>query len=278
MPAPDFSTVNGQLDSYSARLSDIGSSLDLGISDTDADKVPLLSRIDKFLSATVTGISNTKPAITAEVTEDTATNLIAAKKELQSLSVTNKALLALSKDILVDIGKQISPVSDNVFTDCSSLKDLTTELDAYIQSLVVGVNSVNHGANSQLTDMVSEIQNLADALASYSADMAAYLESPDTTTMPILSIALGNLTAETILSYASMNMYSAVDMTAGAMSSTVYKVAGLVRELAVRNTTKSLIYAAGITELDSSSSFVYGESGKTLAELRGMTPAQSEGA
>jgi hypothetical protein len=125
-----------------------------------------------------------------------------------------------------------------------------------------------------LQNLITEIDNVHGAISDYSEKIGAYLFNP---AQPLPQFDESKLTIDEVLTQARNNKDSAVDLTSGAVHSTAYKVAGIVRELGSRTMTKAMLYDLAVTEAGLASNEARGDGGKKLAELRSMTPSQTEG-
>lgn len=123
--------------------------------------------------------------------------------------------------------------------------------------------------------LIEEIENIHGSISDYAGDLGSYLFSPTSNPAPVLDET--KLSADQLVELATNNKESAVDLTAGAISSTAYKVAGITRELSVRTQTKAMLYDMAVSQAAAMQEEVRGLSGKRVAELRSTTPGQTEG-
>lgn len=126
-----------------------------------------------------------------------------------------------------------------------------------------------------LPQLISEVETVYKTLSDYSEALAAYVFSPSLNPLPELDVA--DLKIDELLALAQQSKDSAVDITAGAITRTIYKAVGTIREVDARSYTKAMIYDKAISQLTDSSEDLRGQSGKTVSELRSTTPNQSEG-
>lgn len=125
-----------------------------------------------------------------------------------------------------------------------------------------------------LQRLIGEVDGVHQALSDYSEALSTYLADP-TSSFPVLDIT--QLSADELTMRSQNNKYGAVDTAAGAITHTVYKVAGVLRELGTRSMTKSMMYDLATQQAGIVGDEVRGDGGKKVAELRSTTPAQSEG-
>jgi hypothetical protein len=126
-----------------------------------------------------------------------------------------------------------------------------------------------------LPQLISEIEKVYGAISGYANDLGSYLFNPSSNPLP--QFDENQLTVDQLLEMIRNNKESAVDTAAGAMTTTIYKAAGVARELGTRSMTKAMLYEAAIDQAAQETEEARGVSGKRVAELRSMTPAQSEG-
>lgn len=128
-----------------------------------------------------------------------------------------------------------------------------------------------------ITDMVTEIQSVANALTSYQNQLGAYLANPGSNPLPSFTTFIPQLTVDQSLTYSRVNKNSAVNSSAGVLSLTVYKAAGIVREVNTRLMSKADIYYASQGKISEHMQDTTGEAGKDISTLVGNTPAQTDG-
>lgn len=133
-------------------------------------------------------------------------------------------------------------------------------------------------ANPQINAMVAEVQDMDSALANYHNALGAYLFSPDSNELPHFKAVLEAIKVDELLTRAQANVDSNVDLSAGAISSSVFKAKGIAREAGIRSMTKNMIYETGISQVALLGEDILGNSGKTLSDMTGNSPSQSEGA
>jgi hypothetical protein len=127
---------------------------------------------------------------------------------------------------------------------------------------------------SPLESLITEIDNIHRAISGYAENLGTYLFNP---TQPFPEFDENLLTIDQLLAQAKNAKESAVDLTAGAVSSTAYKVAGISRELGSRVMTKAMMYDLAVAEASQAIEEVRGSGGKLVSQVRSMTPDQAEG-
>jgi hypothetical protein len=146
-----------------------------------------------------------------------------------------------------------------------------------LEFAIAGIDGETLQAAGELPAMVAEVQSAADILAQYYLDVADYLASTSSV-LPHLVTLTDNMSSDRLLTRVQVNKYSAVDKEAGAMTSTIWRIASIKREVVLRQQTKSTIYAMAIGDMQATAGYERGESGKTISDLKSMSPSQREGA
>jgi len=86
-----------------------------------------------------------------------------------------------------------------------------------------------------------------------------------------------DLKIDVLLTYAQTQKDSMVDFSAGAITTTIYKVAGTLREIGMRAQTKAMLYDLAVGRAGTESSEIRAESAKTLSDMKAKSPTQEEG-
>lgn len=124
-----------------------------------------------------------------------------------------------------------------------------------------------------IQSLTSEITGVNDTLLEYFRGVSDALTTPDFAQVPNVYTLLTTLGADGLTGYAQANSDSAVDASSGAVSSVVYRVAGIKREIRMRSQNKSFIYARGLSSIVANNTSSSGDVGKTLSDLRGTGPS-----
>lgn len=132
--------------------------------------------------------------------------------------------------------------------------------------------------NPQITAMISEVQGMDSLLANYYNALGAYLFSPDSNVLPHFKVISDAINVDELLTRAQANVDSNVDLSAGAISSTIFRAKGISREAGTRFMTKSMVYGVGISQVALFGEDITGNSGKVISDMTGNSPSQSEGA
>lgn len=128
---------------------------------------------------------------------------------------------------------------------------------------------------STIDNLAAEITNVLEAIQEYSQATGSYVFNPAGNPYPVFNET--KLSVDQLLEAAQNNKDAAVDLAAGAMNTTIYKVASISRELGLRTMTKSMMYDAAVDRAVSESEGARGEIGRRLSELKGNSPEQTDG-
>lgn len=160
----------------------------------------------------------------------------------------------------------------------ANVDNATQEASKTTTNINICVNTLK-AQTPQLSDLLpkleKEITDVNTAIGEYSSSLGAYVFNPSSNPFPVFDQS--QLNVDQLLEEAQNNKDAAVDLASGAINATIYKVAGISRELGVRAMTKAMMYDAAVDRAVSESDDARSEIGRRLAELKGSSPEQTDG-
>ena len=131
-------------------------------------------------------------------------------------------------------------------------------------------------ASDEFANLVNEIDGIAKTLGDYANNVGAHIFNPSNP-LPHFSELKGNISMDQLVTTANLIKDRAVDLSSGAISQTLYKVAGVLREANLRSYNKASFYQKAQFELGSFSDETAAEAGKAVNRVRSSTPEQNTG-
>jgi hypothetical protein len=197
-------------------------------------------------------------------------------KVLKGITPDFTAITKMATTALDGVSKALMPAISGLGNTLQGIKAEGEKLTAALQNTSASIAANNQ--KSPVTpgvEMITEIQGNHEALATYAEALAAHLFNP--TGNPLPNFTGAGLNIDRLLENAQTNKDAFVDQVSGSVTSTIYKVAGVMRELGTRQQTKSLIYDRAIADLSTAAAEERAAAGFRISELRSKTLEQSEG-
>lgn len=129
-------------------------------------------------------------------------------------------------------------------------------------------------APTEFEGLLSDVTSLQTTLANFANSIAGFLSNP--TTVPVnFSEVVSNINLDNLITKAGIGANGLNGFSRGAITSTVYKIAGIKRESTIVTMTKSHIYSAAELTLGTIPSITQENAGLTTNMIRNSTPRQS---
>lgn len=272
----DLAPVKDTLLSSQKNLSSLSDSLVSQATSGVLNNVPSISDISSSVSGLSSTIDKTLSSIGNVIIGESSTAIPKMTSMLSSLVPGTDAIKGFCNSALKEIGASKFPIPEAIKNNVLGIVSETNKLSDYSKSVTSEINSENQNTESSTQLLIQEIEGLSQVITTYSNDVGKYLFNPVTNTLPHFSELSDQIKTDKLLQTANDIKNSAVTISTGAVTSVLYKAAGILREASLRYRTKSMIYQNAEFELGNVINETTGETGKTINRIKG-TSLEHEG-
>lgn len=131
-------------------------------------------------------------------------------------------------------------------------------------------------ASEEFVNLVNEIDGIAETLGNYATQVGAHLANPSNP-LPHFTDLTGSIKMDQLITTANQSKDKGVTLATGAVTQTLYKAAGILREVSLRTHNKASFYQRAQLELGAYTEEVSAEAGKSINRVRNSTPEQNTG-
>ncbi len=276
MTTLDLSGIKKQLENSAKSFAAIGTDLNKHDKGTVSDLIPEVGQLKNLLPSAISSLARASSSIGTTIIGSSISSAPQMEKLVKALVPDVSGVKSLADKALSKLKSTPGINNPALEQSCSKASVEAEKVQTVSKTTTATITSNNQRAPKQVPAMVDEITKIGKAIGDYANSLGSYIFNPATPAPTILD-KVADLTSDQLLESAVANKDSAVDFSSGAASATVYKTAGMIREITNRFNTKAVMYTRALGEYSLQNEQYNADAGKTVSELRGTSPKQQEG-
>lgn len=277
MPSIDLAGVKSQLSSSLTSFKGLNSDFSSQSSGFASPLLPEIKKLGDAIPSLVGTLDRAIAGIGSSITSISSTALPKMQSMVENLIPKTGDVKDLCDSALKKINGGLAPASPALKDTLGKLSTESTKVSEVSKTVSEEKKTNNLQAQSEMSELISEISGLSDVLGGYSSEVGQYLFNPTGGTVPHFSQATMSIKMDQLQTTADSFKTTGQGLDSGAITSTLYKAAGVLRENFIRGNTKSFLYQKAELELGAYTEEVSGDAGKAINRTRNATPEQNSG-
>lgn len=276
MPALDLSVIKKQLENSAKSFAAIGTDLSKQNKGPVSDLVPEIGQLTNAIPNAIASLARAAKSIGTTIVGTSVSSAAQMEKMVKALVPDVSGVKALADKASAKLKTTPGVNNPALEQSCSKASAEADKVQSVSKATTATIADNNLRAPKQVPAMIAEITKIGKAIGDYANSIGSYIFNPATPPASILT-KVPDLSSDQLLENATANKDSAVDFSSGAVSATVYRAAGMVREINTRYSSKANMYDRALAEYSIQNEQYNADAGKTVSELRGTSPKQQEG-
>jgi len=277
MPTMDLSGMKADMESASIGFSKLSGDLSSLTSGFASKAIPEIGKISDLLPDVTGSLSRAAASIGDTINGESITALPKMKSMLEGLVPDTSQLKDLCDVAKKKIEAGVAAVAPGVTGILGQLKALGEKVDASAKAAIATMDAESFQAPSEASGLLNNIDSIATTMGKFASDVGKYVFDPDSGPAPHFSQVIDSIKIDQLLTTANNVKGQATGFAAGAVTSNLYKAAGILKEASLRIASKAALYQKAELELGAMSDQISADVAIEVNRVRGSSPEQNVG-